>query len=183
MSKRPALSQSLRFEVFKRDNFTCQYCGAKAPESIIEVDHINPVSKGGDNSLLNLVTACKTCNRGKRDKKLSDVSEVEKQRRQLEEAQERLNLLDMIFKWKEGLRRMEEVAAEKLNEIFLKETGCYFSDYYKKQIITKMEKFGLQTIIDSLYIAINTYHDPNIILKKWFGIAYNIHREQTLIGT
>ena len=81
MSKRPALSQSLRFEVFKRDNFTCQYCGAKAPESIIEVDHINPVSKGGDNSLLNLVTACKTCNRGKRDKKLSDVSEVEKQRR------------------------------------------------------------------------------------------------------
>lgn len=47
MAKREPLSKGIRFEVFKRDNFTCQYCGAKAPDVILEVDHINPVKLGG----------------------------------------------------------------------------------------------------------------------------------------
>ena len=37
-----------------------------------EVDHIIPVSKGGDNDISNLITSCFDCNRGKRDKKLTD---------------------------------------------------------------------------------------------------------------
>lgn len=58
MAKRTPIPKSTRFEVFKRDKFTCQYCGATAPNVILEVDHIKPVSKGGSNDLLNLVTAC-----------------------------------------------------------------------------------------------------------------------------
>ena len=50
MSERKAISKKLRFEVFKRDNFTCQYCGRMAPDVILEVDHINPVKNGGDNN-------------------------------------------------------------------------------------------------------------------------------------
>ena len=44
--KRVPISKALRFEVFKRDSFTCQYCGRSAPEVVLEVDHIVPVSKG-----------------------------------------------------------------------------------------------------------------------------------------
>jgi 5-methylcytosine-specific restriction endonuclease McrA len=58
MAKRKSMSKKLRFEVFKRDSFACQYCGNKAPDVVLEVDHINPVSKGGDNSILNLITSC-----------------------------------------------------------------------------------------------------------------------------
>ena len=76
--KRVPISKALRFEVFKRDSFTCQYCGRSAPEVVLEVDHIVPVSKGGTNDLFNLVTSCKECNRGKSNKELSDDTTIKK---------------------------------------------------------------------------------------------------------
>lgn len=56
--------------VFKRDNYTCQYCGKVGGK--LEVDHIFPFSKGGSDSLNNLTTACQKCNRQKRDKSVDD---------------------------------------------------------------------------------------------------------------
>lgn len=56
---------SLRFKVFSRDRFTCVYCGRSAPHVILECDHKEPKSKGGPDTLENLVTSCKDCNRGK----------------------------------------------------------------------------------------------------------------------
>lgn len=70
---RKALSKKSRFEVFKRDSFTCQYCGAHPPSVILHVDHIHPVSKGGTNDTDNLITSCESCNLGKSDRVLSDV--------------------------------------------------------------------------------------------------------------
>jgi len=65
MSARKPISKGLRFKVFKRDDFTCQYCGAHPPEAILHVDHINPVKLGGGNEMENLLTACSSCNLGK----------------------------------------------------------------------------------------------------------------------
>lgn len=62
-----ALSQSLRFEVLRRDAFTCQYCGAKAPDVKLQADHIVPRAAGGTDESSNLITACVACNIGKRD--------------------------------------------------------------------------------------------------------------------
>jgi len=83
--KRVGLSVKTRFEVFKRDNFTCQYCGAKAPDVVLECDHIEAVANGGDNNILNLITACFDCNRGKTKNALSDQSALAKQRKQVED--------------------------------------------------------------------------------------------------
>ena len=60
-----SLSPKLRFEVFKRDDFTCRYCGRKSPEVVLEVDHVTPVAEGGSDDEMNLVTSCWECNRGK----------------------------------------------------------------------------------------------------------------------
>ena len=57
----------IRFQVLNRDNFTCQYCGRKAPDVVLEVDHINPTSNNGMADMNNLVTACHECNIGKGD--------------------------------------------------------------------------------------------------------------------
>lgn len=62
---RQPMSKRARFEVFKRDGFACQYCGAHPPAVVLEVDHIVPVAAGGQNDPDNLVTACFACNRGK----------------------------------------------------------------------------------------------------------------------
>jgi HNH endonuclease len=67
-SKRQAMSPRLRFNILKRDNFTCVYCGRKAKDDVtLHVDHIHPVSKGGTDTEDNLVTACEDCNLGKSD--------------------------------------------------------------------------------------------------------------------
>jgi 5-methylcytosine-specific restriction endonuclease McrA len=58
--------ESLRQQVFERDNHTCQYCGKKPQR--LQCDHIVPISRGGTNDLTNLVAACYTCNYSKRAK-------------------------------------------------------------------------------------------------------------------
>lgn len=66
-----SVSPKLRWNVLVRDEFTCQYCGAKAPSVRLEVDHLIPRSKGGKDLFTNLVTACEECNRGKSDQELA----------------------------------------------------------------------------------------------------------------
>jgi hypothetical protein len=63
--RRKSLSTRDRFEIFKRDRFTCHYCGGKPPEVVLHVDHIMPVAEGGSNDPDNLVTSCRDCNQGK----------------------------------------------------------------------------------------------------------------------
>lgn len=60
-----SLSKKTRFEVFKRDSFTCQYCGRTPPTVILQADHVIPRCEGGDDSLNNLIAACEDCNQGK----------------------------------------------------------------------------------------------------------------------
>ncbi|MGJ9460082.1 HNH endonuclease [Oceanobacillus sp. CF4.6] len=49
----------LRWKIWRRDNFTCQYCGVQEDLSI---DHIFPESRGGGLVENNLVSSCKKCN-------------------------------------------------------------------------------------------------------------------------
>lgn len=60
-----AVSKRLRYEVLRRDNHACHYCGAKAPDVKLTVDHVVPVALGGTDDPTNLVAACDTCNGGK----------------------------------------------------------------------------------------------------------------------
>lgn len=60
-----AVSKRLRFEVLRRDEHTCQYCGETAPSVTLHVDHVVPVALGGTDNPGNLVAACKDCNSGK----------------------------------------------------------------------------------------------------------------------
>jgi len=51
-----------RREVLRRDKHTCQYCGSNRN---LTLDHVIPVSKGGQDTWDNIVTACETCNNRK----------------------------------------------------------------------------------------------------------------------
>ena len=61
-----------RFEIFKKDNFTCQYCGRNVKEDKIRlhIEHIIPKAKGGTDDPSNLTTSCSDCNFGKSDRML-----------------------------------------------------------------------------------------------------------------
>ena len=127
---RKSLSNKIRFEVFKRDNFTCQYCGRKAPEIVLNVDHIEPVAKGGTNDIYNLVTSCFECNNGKRDKRLNDNSILEKQHDELVLLNERKKQLEQMMQWKRELLEFDKQKTEMVSdyiqdilEISLTDTG------------------------------------------------------------
>lgn len=66
VGERERMSEAgLRFDILRRDKFTCQYCGRKAPDVALHVDHRTPEALGGQTIADNLVTACAQCNLGK----------------------------------------------------------------------------------------------------------------------
>lgn len=60
-----AVSKRLRYEILRRDNHSCRYCGASAPDVPLRVDHVTPVALGGTDTPDNLVASCEPCNSGK----------------------------------------------------------------------------------------------------------------------
>lgn len=134
--KRKPIGDKLRFEVFKRDQFKCQYCGKSAPDVILHVDHINPVSKGGDNDILNLITSCVDCNLGKSDRLLSDNTVLDKQRKMLEELDERRRQLQMMLNWRDELKGFESEVAQSVAD--------YFEQSIQNQ--TQVNETGLKNI-------------------------------------
>ncbi len=69
--ERIPLTAKQRYEILKRDNFTCRYCGRKPPEVVLNVDHIISVYDGGTNEPSNLTASCEPCNKGKGSDSLS----------------------------------------------------------------------------------------------------------------
>lgn len=69
----------LRWVVFNRDDFTCQYCGKGAEQGVeLILEHIVSRPAGGETDLDNLVTSCATCNHAKGDKPLKDEAGFKK---------------------------------------------------------------------------------------------------------
>jgi 5-methylcytosine-specific restriction endonuclease McrA len=67
---RPQIKLSRR-EVFRRDNYTCQYCGRHTND--LTLDHVLPKHLGGEHVWTNIVAACPGCNHRKGGRKLNEV--------------------------------------------------------------------------------------------------------------
>jgi hypothetical protein len=173
MAKRKEISTRTRFEIFKRDQFTCQYCGKKAPDVILNVDHIKPVSDGGTNHLLNLTTSCQACNGGKSDKLLSDSSAVERSRAQAELTEERRQQIKLMAEWQIELAQMnpELDAVNQALQVISK--GHTLTEIGKKNMRKLLREFSVQEIIEALAIAWDQY-TPDVALSKVGGIAQNL---------
>ncbi len=71
--------QENRLKVFERDGYLCKYCRKQLTRFTATLDHIQPVSEGGDNSVGNLVTACLHCNSKRGSRPVMDIiNETEK---------------------------------------------------------------------------------------------------------
>lgn len=179
--KRKALSKKSRFEVFKRDKFACQYCGAKAPDVVLVVDHVHPVAKGGGSDPLNLITACQPCNSGKGPRELGDSTELEKQRGQLEELQERREQLDMMLAWKRGLLDIDGDSTRELSAVWSKLVAGYsLNEGCTHHLSGLVTKYGAADVLEAMKIAVDSYlrfggekSGPTFesVCKAWKSIA------------
>lgn len=171
-NKRIAIPKRIRFEIFKRDSFKCQYCGASAPNILLHVDHIEPVSKGGGDDITNLITSCAACNAGKSNIILDDKSALAKQRVQLEELQERREQLEMLMDWKKGLSDLKEETLCKVCEYWNDHAPTFIVNETGKQNISKwIRKFSLEEIFHAMDIAAEQYlkfeGEGNVTSESW----------------
>ena len=156
--KRQPISKKTRFEVFKRDKFTCQYCGRMAPSVVLEIDHIKPVRSGGDNSILNLVTSCFDCNRGKGKRKISEQEELKKQQQELKKLQEKTEQLKMMVEWKTELSQFEEKEFKAIEDLLRKATGGYtFSETGKHMCKRDIKNYGFEIVMEAAETSIRQY--------------------------
>jgi hypothetical protein len=178
MQKRKSITKKTRFEIFKRDSFTCQYCGSKAPDVVLEVDHLNPVKHGGENDLLNLITSCFVCNRGKSARKLSDNSILEKQRIQIEELNIRRQQLEMILDWRNELQKNSNFEVNKINDYWNNKFKPFEVINPEARFNPLIKKFGLIEVLDCIDISFNQYfkntnESASYALEMIGGILYN----------
>lgn len=185
--KRIPLSKDTRFEVFKRDSFTCQYCGRSAPDVILEVDHIIPVAEGGSNDIMNLVTSCRDCNRGKSKKLLSDDAVVRKQKAQCDDLNEKRIQMEMMAEWRQELLQLLQRQADIINDYMRSCTHFVMNEEGYADIKKMIKRFGFNEVYTAVDIAYDTYYTGsdkswNIAFSKIGGICYNRRRQREEYG-
>lgn len=172
------LTKKLRFEVFKRDKFTCQYCGQVAPDVTLHVDHIHPKSKGGTNDLVNLVTSCRSCNLGKSNRLLSDDAAVKRQKKQLDELQERREQLEMMMEWQRSLLDLEEQTVTMLVNFCDDLTPGYgLTESGINSLKKWVKRFGFEEVVEAIKISHNQYleykpNNPDSLTEKSVSKAF-----------
>lgn len=175
MNKRKPIGTKIRFEVFKRDGFFCQYCGAHPPISILQVDHIVPVKEGGENDLDNLITACQTCNIGKGARCLSSVpkSLSEKTAEIIEQEKQLKGYYDARLA---KLRRLES-EAEWISDLFSANFGVYV-EYSERSIKLFLEKLSFFDVKEAMLTALERVPgEPGDCFKYFCGICWKKIKE------
>lgn len=171
--KRRPIPVSKRFEVFKRDSFKCQYCGKSAPEVTLQIDHIKPVSKGGTNTIMNLITACADCNYGKGAKQLDDNSTIEKQKRQLDELSDRREQMKMMLEWREEISSLVDSQVDYIDGLLSAAFDASLTDEGKKGVKGLISKYGFSEVLQAADIGFAKYKTASYALDKLGGICYN----------
>ena len=173
MSKRKALSKRVRFEVFKRDAFTCQYCGAHPPGSILHVDHIEAVANGGADDMDNLITACEACNLGKGARALTTAPEsLADKAARIAEAEEQLAGYSAIM---QARRERIEDDVWRVVEALTGETEIRHDRY--QSIKHFVERIGVDECLDAAEIAGARLGYARQRFRYFCGICWNKVRE------
>lgn len=177
MADRTAISKKLRFEVFKRDAFACQYCGKTPPSVVLELDHVHPVSKGGNNGIDNLLTACFDCNRGKSNRLLDTLPQTVVEKAVIiAEREEQIKAFNRLLAAK---RRREDKQIDELEGIFREEFGSYsFRQHFKESIRSNFLPY--LTMVDmkmAIGKACSRCDNAENALKYFCGICWNIRRQ------
>ena len=171
-NKRIPIGKKLRFDVFKRDGFTCQYCGRMAPDVVLQIDHVDPVKNGGGNDVLNLITACFDCNSGKGAKKLTDRQEIQKQQEQLKLLSLKKEQLEFLVKWREELQALSESEVKIAESEIYKHNNKYMlSDAGRLAVKDLIKRFGINEVLEVIPTAYTTYDTANT--KESWVAAFN----------
>lgn len=139
-------SERIRFEVFMRDYFTCQKCGLKSPDALLEIVCVRPISSDEKIDSSNLTTSCKGC-------------VLEGHLVQTDSFQERKNQVQMMFASHLETVAINSVVTDNLSERWLDITNQRFPlDEKDLLLLKKMQRdFNPAEILASMDIASEQY--------------------------
>jgi len=179
MQRKP-LSKRIRFEIFKRDGFTCIYCGSKPPSVILEVDHILAYSKGGKDSMDNLATSCFECNRGKSNKDLTSIPSP------LIDNSEQTKLKVAQFKeYRKYLNQLSDIENQLVSEVEAT-FNLYFPNYsfnpkFRESIKLFLKKIDVNEMKKAMVVSCGKFSgDVNVATKYFCGICWSKIKEGNL---
>jgi hypothetical protein len=154
-----AVSKRLRYEILRRDNFACRYCGAAAPDVKLNADHVIPQSLGGSDKPENLVASCVDCNAGKTSSmpNAMPVADVEQEafRRAAQSKNDEKQRHDIIaihlcMVWEWAHEKTGRAPSQQEKRWFMEETYKVLACGYSGQVdLTEPAyKAGLQNALD-----------------------------------
>lgn len=177
MAERKPLTKRMRFDVFKRDRFCCQYCGATPPAVILEVDHVVPVAEGGKNQIDNLVTACFDCNRGKSDRMLSDMPQtLNLKMAAIVEKREQVKAFEKLLK---SERKYEESAIDSIESVFQEFfAGKVFTPSFRESVRGFNQQLHADQVEFAMRRACSKKSGADDAAKYFCGICWNIIKDR-----
>jgi len=177
MKKRKPIGNKLRFDIFKRDGYKCVYCGATPPTVVLEVDHIMPVIKGGENTIENLITSCFECNRGKGKHELNAIPASLTDN--LEFEKERIAQYDEYIKfYKQKINNNNELVGmiEDVYSASFPDWG--FADHFKNSVLKFINELGFESVHNAMTYSCSKIHNDKQVLNYFCGVCWNKIREK-----
>jgi CRISPR/Cas system Type II protein with McrA/HNH and RuvC-like nuclease domain len=167
-----AVTKKIRFEVFKRDGFRCAYCGKFPPAVILEVDHIDPKSRGGKDDINNLITSCFDCNRGKSNIPL--IKAPPKLQENLEVLKEKEEQLKEYRKFIKKIEARIERDVSDIDNIYTEHFPEWsLSDRFKEITLKRfLNLLPKHIIIESLQYAMARVPNKDQSIKYFCGICW-----------
>ena len=176
---RISTGKRLRFRVFERDNFTCQYCGKRPPEVILHVDHVYPVSKGGKGEIENLITACADCNLGKATLELGKAPK--KVSRNSEDLQEKYEQLKAFYNLQKKMDFMRKEMISDLQDYWLELWEHEMDGQRVASLKRFMVVFSVNEIKEAMDIAKSKGMWESDAFKYTCGILHNKLKQRRLL--
>ncbi|HEA21469.1 MAG TPA: HNH endonuclease [Pricia antarctica] len=188
------MKKLIRFEIFKRDNFTCRYCGKNPPNIILEIDHLIPKSKGGSDDINNLLTSCFDCNRGKKDIPLDVLpASVSNTIKTLKEQKKQTRI---YYKYVEDMHNETEKIINELGYYFFNKfqktkrthDKYIFGDKWKISIKYFLKTFNKYQIIEAMNMSIDNLKRKNRctegnVFSYMCGILHNWKKQRCQTGS
>jgi len=167
-----SITKKIRFEVFKRDGFKCAYCGKSPPDVILEVDHIEPKSKGGSDEPTNLLASCFDCNRGKRDIPLEKIPPHLSEN--IEVLREKETQIKEYRRFIEKINNRIQSDIDQIQDVFRKtHKRHYFSDKARRSIGSFIKQLPIDVLLDAMAMATERIENPESCLRYFYGICWN----------
>lgn len=178
--ERKPLKKSTRFDVFRRDTFTCQYCGATPPGAVLEIDHVVALANGGSDDIDNLLTACLECNRGKGVKSLAEVPPSISEKQAI--AEEREKQLREYQRLQRKIRKRAEIDLVTVEAAFQEMfPESMFSDSFRVSMRTNfLPRLEAHEMADDMRRACWKTKRAEAALKYFCGICWGKLRERGL---